>query len=85
MPVLEAGLAGIPVLSRHVPAAEELARNESVLFNADTDPETVAVQLIQMLENSPAARLRRRVRKHYTWQAIFNEDIRPLLNSDKEF
>lgn len=79
MPVLEAGLAGIPVLSREVPAAVELAKQDAVIFNQEADEKQVAAVLIQMVEQSPTARLRRRVRQKYTWQAIFQESILPIL------
>lgn len=81
MPVLEAGLVGIPILSRDVPAAQELAENEATIFSADANPEQVANQLIQMLERSPIAKLRIRVRRQYTWRAIFEDAIQPLLDT----
>ena len=84
MPVLEAGLVGIPVLSRAVPAAQELALEEASIFNPDADADQVAKLLLQLLERSPTARLRRRVRKKYTWQAIFDDAIQPLIRSEKE-
>ena len=81
MPVLEAGLAGIQVVSRAVPSAQELAEKESAIFSADSDPESVATQLVKSLAGSSISLLRQRVRKHYTWQAIFDEEIQPLLES----
>lgn len=80
MPVLEAGLVGIPVVSRDVPAAQELAQGEALIFSEDANAEQVANQLVQMLERSPVSKLRRRVRQHYTWQAIFEDSIQPLLH-----
>ena len=79
MPVLEAGFAGIPVVSRAVPAAQELAAKEAVIFDENSKAEQVANQLLDVLEKSSIARLRRRVRKQYTWQAIFDREIQPLL------
>ena len=82
MPVLEAGLAGIQVVSRDVPAAQELAHREASIFSEDADAEQVATQIVQILERSPTSRLRRRVRKHFTWQAIFEDSIQPLLHKE---
>jgi glycosyltransferase involved in cell wall biosynthesis len=79
MPVLEAGLVGIPVVSREVPAAQELAGQEATIFDPDADANRVATLLLKKLEESPVSRLRRRVRRQYTWQAIFDEVINPLL------
>ena len=84
MPVMEAGLVGIPIVCRDVPAAQELADREASIFNAEVDAGQVATRLVQMLERSPTARLRRRVRKQYTWQAIFEDAIQPLLQTSIE-
>ncbi len=79
MPVLEAGLAGIPIVSRDVPAAQELAQKETTIFNGDANAKQVALRIMQILEQSPTAQLRLRVRKQYTWHAIFKDAILPLL------
>jgi glycosyltransferase involved in cell wall biosynthesis len=84
MPVLEAGLVGIPIMSRDVPAAQELATLEAAIFNDKLDAEQVATRMIKKLDQSATASLRRRVRKQYTWQAIFENDIRPLLHTGGE-
>jgi glycosyltransferase involved in cell wall biosynthesis len=80
MPVLEAGLVGIPVVcTNNVPAAEEISSGEVILFDAKQDPALVAGQILAWAEGSPAHRLRRRVRQYYTWRTIFQRDIKPLL------
>jgi glycosyltransferase involved in cell wall biosynthesis len=81
MPILEAGLVGIPIVSREVPAAQELAENEAFIFGSDADADQVATLIVQIMEQSPTARLRRFVRRNYTWRAIFEEEIKPLLTS----
>jgi glycosyltransferase involved in cell wall biosynthesis len=84
MPVLEAGLAGVPVVCTNVPAAEEIGGTDVIRFNAKEDPAHVARQILTWAERSPVHRLRRRVRQNYTWRAIFHQDIRPLLESTGE-
>jgi glycosyltransferase involved in cell wall biosynthesis len=79
MPVLEAGLVGVPVFSTHVPAAEEIGGDDVVTFDLDQDPHAVAERVLAWAEGNSVHRLRRRVRQHYIWQAIFERDIRPLL------
>jgi len=64
-----------------VPAVQELADNEATIFSADADAEQVAARLLKMLEQSPIAQLRHRVRGQYTWQAIFEDAIQPLLQT----
>jgi glycosyltransferase involved in cell wall biosynthesis len=79
MPVLEAGLVGVPILCTDIPAAEEIGGEGVILFDADEDPAHVAELILAWVERSPAHRLRRRTRQNYTWRAIFQRDIKPLL------
>jgi glycosyltransferase involved in cell wall biosynthesis len=80
MPVMEAGLAGIPVVSRPVPAARELAQDDARIFENNASPAQVAEVITDMVRGNPTSRLRQKVRQQYTWQAIFDRDIQPLLN-----
>jgi glycosyltransferase involved in cell wall biosynthesis len=84
MPVLEAGLAGVPVVCTKVPAAEEIAGQDVVLFDLHEAPDRLAARILDWARSSPVYRLRRRVRQNYTWQAIFRRDIEPLLRSRED-
>jgi glycosyltransferase involved in cell wall biosynthesis len=79
MPVLEAGLAGVPVASTDVPAAVEIGGQDVLLFDAADNPADVAGQLLRWVQEKSEYRLRRRVRQRYTWEAVFRRDIEPLL------
>ncbi len=79
MPILEAGLVGMPIFSTEIPAAEEIGGQEVTRFTADASPDQVAELIHGWAQNSPTQRLRQRVRKNFTWQAIFQHDILPLL------
>lgn len=82
MPVLEAGLVGLPVVCTEIPAAKEVGGQDVTMFDATQDPSQVAEQLLIWAERTPLHRLRRRVRQVYTWNAIFDRDIKPLLDGD---
>jgi glycosyltransferase involved in cell wall biosynthesis len=84
MPVLEAGLVGIPVVCTEVPAAVEIGGEDVILFDKDDDPAHLADRLLLWAERNPIHRLRRRVRQGYTWQAVFHRDIEPLLGKENE-
>ncbi len=79
LPVLEAGLAGAPVISTEIPAAREIAPGEVLLLQLDTPPAELAGRILDWLDGQPTARLRRRVRRQYTWTAVFQNQILPLL------
>lgn len=82
LPVLEAGLVGVPVVCTYVPAAEEIGGEDVTVFDAAEDPAHLARRILAWAEQSPVHRLRCRVRQNYTWRAIFQRDIRPLLEGE---
>jgi glycosyltransferase involved in cell wall biosynthesis len=79
MPVLEAGLVGVPVVCTDMPAADEIAGPDVMRFGSAEDPSLLADEILALLEDDPVYRLRRRIRQRYTWQAIFQREICPLL------
>ncbi len=79
MPILEAGLLGMPIFGTDIPAVDEIGCEEVIGFEHDATPEEVADLILLWLQASPTQRLRQRVRQKYTWQAIFRQDIVPLL------
>jgi glycosyltransferase involved in cell wall biosynthesis len=83
MPVLEAGLAGIPVFcSDVIPAGKEIGGGDVITFSPGADAGEVAGLIQEWMENSPVLRLRRRMRKEFTWQSIFQQQILPLLQPE---
>jgi glycosyltransferase involved in cell wall biosynthesis len=83
MPVLEAGLAGIPVISSEIPAAMEIGREEVIVMNKSQRPDEVAEIILAQIAGDPVHRLRRRVRQSYTWEAIYDQNISPLFLGQK--
>ncbi len=79
IPILEAGLAGIPVFCSDIAPLRELAGEDGVYFSPDARAEDIAMQIKTRLTASPVARLRARVRQGYTWEAVYRRWIAPLL------
>lgn len=80
MPVLEAGLLGLPVVaSEAVPAAEEIGGEDVLRFELDQAPHELAQRLLSWAEENKRLRLARRTRQNFSWQAIFRRDIEQLL------
>jgi glycosyltransferase involved in cell wall biosynthesis len=84
MPVLEAGLVGIPVMCTDVPAAEEIGGGDVIIFDADQEPARLAQQILKWGEENSIHLMRRRVRQLYTWDSIFQRDIKPLLDRESQ-
>jgi glycosyltransferase involved in cell wall biosynthesis len=83
MPVLEAGLVGKPMVCTAVPAAREIGGEDVMVIPPDGDPHQIAGRILSFVDEMPMQRLRRRVRRGYTWRAIFERDIEPLLRGAK--
>jgi glycosyltransferase involved in cell wall biosynthesis len=80
MPVLEAGLVGLPVVCANFPAAQEIGGKNVITFVAEASPDKVADLIATRILGSNQHKLRQRIRQGYTWQAIFDHDILPLLD-----
>jgi len=79
IPVLEAGLARLPVFGSDIPPLRETGQGEVHLFPPDADPADVAALIQRSLNTNPAHILRRRVLDSYLWEAIVRCRIIPLL------
>jgi mannosylglucosylglycerate synthase len=80
MPVLEAGLIGVPVVaSNNVPAAIEIGGKNVYLFDHHASAEQIARIILDEVADSRGVRLRRLVRQNFTWESIFHRKIEPQL------
>jgi glycosyltransferase involved in cell wall biosynthesis len=81
IPLLEAGLAGLPAFCADIPALRELGEGFASFFSPDADAAEVARLIDARLAADFSFGLRQRVKQAYTWQRIFAEQIRPILYS----
>lgn len=80
IPVLEAGLAGIPVFCADLPPLRQSGGADARYFDPETDrPAVIAASILEELDASRTFRLRRRVRREYRWDAIIRGQLVPLL------
>lgn len=79
IPVLEAGLARLPVFAAHIPPVQESAGDLAYLFDPDGAPAAVADAIADHLGGDLAYQLRRRVASQFTWQAVLNNHLLPLI------
>jgi glycosyltransferase involved in cell wall biosynthesis len=84
IPLLEAGLAGIPIFCTDIPALSELAENQAEYFSPDEDPRTVAEKIALHYKSDPVYSMRRKARQSYSWEGIFTMKIAPLLEEYRE-
>jgi mannosylglucosylglycerate synthase len=79
IPVLEAGLARLPVFAADIPPVSESAGDLAHLFDPEGNPEEAAAAIIKKLDNNIEYQLRKRVLQKFTWEAILKKDILPLI------
>ncbi len=79
IPILEAGLAGLPVFCADIPPLRELGEKAAFFFSPEANPGDVASLIADKMAPANTFNLRLRVKLNYTWQSIYKENIRPLL------
>lgn len=79
IPVLEAGLGRLPVFCTRLPALASLAGDLATYFEPGDEPAAIASAIRQRLSADQAFRLRDQIRSNYTWEAVYQNHIKPLL------
>ena len=79
IPVLEAGLAGLPIFCSDIPPLRSLGGTRVTYFSADADPLELANRIASHLSLNSVFRMRTEVRRRYIWENIYTRDIEPLL------
>jgi glycosyltransferase involved in cell wall biosynthesis len=83
IPILEAGLAGLPVFCADIPPLRELGEGCAVFFSPKADPREVGRLISYTIMDDSTFKLRQRVKQEYTWQSIYKDNIRPLLTGKR--
>lgn len=79
IPVLEAGLAGIPAFCADIPPLRDLGLNFVEYFSLDESPSNIASMILEHLTSSPLFGFRVQVRTQYAWREIYRKQIEALL------
>jgi glycosyltransferase involved in cell wall biosynthesis len=79
IPILEAGLANLPIFCSDILPLRNLGSSYANYFSPDDDPEKIANTIVNHLSSNPVFRLRTNVRGQYTWEGIYTQYIAPLL------
>jgi mannosylglucosylglycerate synthase len=80
MPIIEAGLTRLVIFASDLPSLRALGGEWATYFALNDDPAEIAGRIAQRLNGDPVYRLRDHIRRAYTWQAIYTNQIEPLLN-----
>ncbi len=79
LPILEAGLARLPIFCADILPLKELADGFANFFRPDEEPARVAKLISSRLENNLTHKFQAHVRTERAWQKVYWEKIEPLL------
>jgi glycosyltransferase involved in cell wall biosynthesis len=79
MPIIEAGLVGLPIFCSSIAPFRETANTAANYFDLNADPATIAKMIATTLAADQRALFRRQVRQEYTWDALYRRAILPML------
>jgi mannosylglucosylglycerate synthase len=79
IPILEAGLAGLPIFCSDIPPLRTLGSSNATYFSPDADPTELANRMVNRLAFDPVFRIRTRVRREFSWEGVYARAIAPLL------
>jgi len=79
IPIIEAAFSKIPVFCADIPVLHELAGGDVSYFDPDANPVEVAKQIRARMEAESTSRWGRRAKHGYTWDQIYSQHIKPLL------
>jgi glycosyltransferase involved in cell wall biosynthesis len=80
IPIIEAGLAGIPAFCADIPPLRRTGQGDAFYFDpVKGAPRDIAANIISTLEVNAPHRLRVRVRKQYRWDVLIRNHLVPLV------
>ncbi len=79
IPVLEAGLSRMPVFCSAIPPLREIGGEQIFAFSLEESPQEIARRIEATLQSNPICALRRRVRREYQWERIYQTHLAPLI------
>jgi len=79
IPILEAGLAGIPIFCSDIPPLRKLGGENAIYFSPNEDPEKVCNLIVENIDGNSVLAMKANVRSRYTWDGIYTAKIAPLL------
>ncbi|WKZ36949.1 MAG: glycosyltransferase family 4 protein [Anaerolineales bacterium] len=80
IPILEAGLAAMPIFCSDIPPLRKLGGEFASYFIPEEDPETVGRMIVEKLDGNMVLGMKSFVRSNFIWDRIYKMKINPLLH-----
>jgi len=84
IPVLEAGLSGIPIFCADIPPLRDVGGIFANYFSLDESPAQIATMIGETLSASPLFEFRVHVRTHHAWRQIYQQKIEMLIRKGEK-
>jgi len=84
IPILDAGLAGLPIFCSDIPPLRSLGGSYATYFSPDADSDEIANTIVKQLSSNTVFQMRAKVRKEYAWTRIYELYISPFLMQRQE-
>ncbi|MEM9773510.1 MAG: glycosyltransferase family 4 protein [Chloroflexota bacterium] len=79
IPMLEAGLVGIPIFASNIAPLKAIGTHYANWFSPYGNPADIAQQISEKLHNDAVFALKKQVRRDFIWEGVFEKHISPLL------
>lgn len=79
IPLIEAAFSHLPAFCADIPPLRKLGMQDAMFFSPDENPAVVAALITDYFKTSLPARLAMRARASFRWEAIYRQQIIPLL------
>ncbi len=79
IPLLESGLANLPVACANIPSLKEVGEKDVHYLDLKKSPRELASGIIKYYRRQPTIPMFKKVLRNYTWESIFTQRIEPLL------
>ncbi len=80
LPMLEAGLRGLPIFASDTQPLADLAVKNGLVFALDSSPKEITRKITDFFSQCPSMHVRQIVRRDFDWQSIHQKHILPLLH-----
>jgi glycosyltransferase involved in cell wall biosynthesis len=81
LPILEAGLTGLPIFCSQIAPFEEILGKDAYYFDPKGDPSRASDLIAEQLNGNLTYRLRKRIQGLYSWSGIYRNHLQSLVES----
>lgn len=82
LPLLEAGAERIPIICTSIESLSEVVKNYALRVNLEEDIPQITSKILDYLDGIPTSCMFKRVARCYSWEAIYKNYLKKLVDKD---